>query len=92
MPARCERNEEQRAAWREEIARRDPQQFVFVVESGTHTSRPRLYGWAPHDERATCSVPRNHGKNTTLVAALTPGGLQAPRTIEGAMDTAAFER
>jgi transposase len=36
-------------------------------------------------------VPRNHGKNTTLVAALTPAGLQAPWTIEGAMDTAAFE-
>jgi transposase len=37
-------------------------------------------------------VPRNHGKNTTLVAALTPDGLHAPWTIEGAMDTAAFER
>jgi transposase len=37
-------------------------------------------------------VPRNHGKNTTLVAALTPHGLQAPWTIEGAMDTPAFER
>jgi transposase len=37
-------------------------------------------------------VPRNHGKHTTLVAALTPEGLQAPWTIEGAMDTAAFER
>jgi transposase len=37
-------------------------------------------------------VPRNHGKNTTLVAALTSDGLQAPWTIEGAMDTAAFER
>ncbi len=37
-------------------------------------------------------MPRNHGKNTTLVAALTPDGLQAPWTIEGAMDTAAFER
>ncbi len=52
----------------------------------------RLYGWAPHDQRATGSVPRNHGKNTTLVAALTPHGLQAPWTIEGAIDTAAFER
>jgi transposase len=38
------------------------------------------------------AVPRNHGKNTTLVAALTPAGLQAPWTIEGAIDTAAFER
>ena len=37
-------------------------------------------------------MPRNHGKNTTLVAALTPDGLQAPWTIEGAMETAAFER
>jgi transposase len=52
----------------------------------------RLFGWAPHDQRATGSVPRNHGKNTTLVAVLTPDGVQAPWTIEGAMDTAAFER
>ncbi len=37
-------------------------------------------------------MPRNHGKNTTLVAALAPEGLQAPWTIEGAMDTPAFER
>jgi transposase len=66
--------------------------LVFVDESGTHTALTRLYGWAPHDQRATGSVPRNHGKNTTLVAALTPAGLQAPWTIEGAMDTAAFER
>jgi transposase len=74
------------------MAQRDPEQFVFVDESGTHTSLTRLYGWAPHDRRAVGSVPRNHGQNTTLVAALTPEGLQAPWTIEGAMDTAAFER
>jgi transposase len=36
-------------------------------------------------------VPRNHGKNTTLVAALAPDGLQVPWMIEGAMDTATFE-
>jgi transposase len=36
-------------------------------------------------------VPRNHGKNTTLVAALTPDGLQEPWMIEGAMDTATFD-
>jgi transposase len=35
-------------------------------------------------------VPRNHGKNTTLVAALTPDGLHEPWMIEGAMDTEAF--
>lgn len=50
----------------------------------------RLYGWAPHDQRATGSVPRNHGKNTTLVAALTPDGLRVPWLIEGAMNTETF--
>jgi len=63
-----------------------------VDESGTHTSLTRLYGWAPHDHRATGSVPRNHGKNTTLVAALTPDGLQEPwLLVEGAMNTETFE-
>jgi transposase len=36
-------------------------------------------------------VPRNHGKNTTLVAALAPDGLQVPWMIEGAMNTESFE-
>jgi transposase len=64
----------------------------LVDDSGTHTALTRLYAWAPHDQRATGSVPRHHGQNTTLLAALTPGGLRAPWTLEGAMDTAAFER
>jgi len=51
----------------------------------------RLYGWAPHDRRATGSVPRNHGRNTTLVTALTPDGLREPWLLEGAMNTETFE-
>jgi len=39
-------------------------------------------------------MPRNHGKNTTLVAtlvaALTPEGLRVPWLIEGAMNTPTF--
>jgi transposase len=62
----------------------------LVDESGTPTSLTRRDGWAPHHQRATGSVPRNHGKNTPLVVALTPDGLQAPGMIEGAMDTATF--
>jgi transposase len=88
--AASERDEPARRAWREAAAQLDPEQFVFVDESGTNISLTRLYGWAPHDRRATGSVPRNHGKNTTLVAALTPDGLQVPWMIEGAMDTATF--
>jgi transposase len=50
-----------------------------------------VYGWAAHDRRATGAVPRNHGKNLTLVAALRPDGVHEPWLIEGAMDTATFE-
>jgi len=89
--AASERDAEARAAWREAAAQLDPAQFVFVDESGTHTALTRLYGWAPHDRRATGSAPRNHGKSLTLVAALTPDGLQTPWLIAGAMDTATFE-
>jgi transposase len=89
--AASERDEVERAAWRAAVATHDPQQFVFVDESSTHTSLTRLYGWAPHDQRAKGSAPRNHGKNTTLVAALTPDGLQEPwLLVEGAMTTASF--
>jgi transposase len=35
-------------------------------------------------------VPRNHGKNTVLVVALTPDDLQAPWLTEGAMNTETF--
>jgi transposase len=89
--AASERNAAERAAWRAAVATRDPQQFVFLDETSTHTSLTRLYGWAPHDQRATGSVPRNHGKNTTLVAVLTPDGLHEPWMIEGAMNTETFE-
>lgn len=88
--AASERDEAARTAWRAAAAQLDPQQFVFVDESGTNITLTRLYGWAPHDQRATGSVPRNHGKNTTLVAALAPDGLQMPWLIEGAMDTVTF--
>lgn len=77
--------------WRAEVADLDPQCLVFVDESSTHTAFTRLYGWAPHDQRANGQVPRNHGKNQTFVAALTWHGIQAPWVVEGAMDTMAFE-
>jgi hypothetical protein len=35
-------------------------------------------------------VPRNRGKHTTLVAALTPDGLRVPWMFEGAMDATTF--
>lgn len=65
---------------------------MFIDERSTHTSLTRLYGWAPHDQRARGHVPRNHGKNTTFIAALTWQGVQASWALEGAVDSRAFER
>jgi transposase len=85
-----ERDEAARAAWRTQLSQVDVHRLVFVDESGTHTSLARLFAWAMRGQRATARVPRNHGKNTTLVAALAWDGIQAPWAVEGAMDGAAF--
>lgn len=45
----------------------------------------------PQGERAYGSVPRNYGKNTTLLASLSLTGMGAAMILEGAVDTVAFE-
>jgi transposase len=79
-----------RAAWRQETASLDPAQFVFVDETSTSIALTRRYGRAPRGVRARGHVPRNHGRPTTLIAALSPTGLGAAMTLEGAANTAAF--
>jgi len=52
----------------------------------------RLYARAPRGKRAYGKVPRNRGKNTTLIAAITlEGAIGTSMTIEGATDSEAFE-
>lgn len=61
--------------------------LVFVDETQTHLSLTRRYARAPRGERAVGTVPRNWGSSTTLVAALSPAGLGAALTLQGAVDT-----
>jgi transposase len=87
-----ERDEEVRGLWRWLASRFDPRRLVFVDESGFHTSMTRLYARAPRGERAYGKVPRNRGKNTTLIAAITlEGAMGESVAIEGATDAEAFE-
>ena len=52
----------------------------------------RLRARAPKGERAWGKVPRNRGKNTTLIAAITlEGGMGESVAIEGATDAEVFE-
>lgn len=65
---------------------------MFVDESGFNTSMTRLRARAPKGKRAYGKVPRNRGKNTTLIAAITlEGAMGESMTLEGATDAKAFE-
>jgi transposase len=79
-----------RAAWWETVADVPSEQLVFVDETGTHTRMTPLYARAPRGQRVYGHVPRNHTRNTTLVAALMLTGLDAPMVLDGAMDREAF--
>src|ERR687898_648604 len=91
-PVASERDEEARGLWRWLASRFEARRLVFVDESGFHTSMTRLRARAPKGKRAYGKVPRNRGKNTTLIAAITlQGAMGAPMTVEGGTDSAAFE-
>jgi len=65
---------------------------VFIDESGFHTSMTRLRARAPKGERAYGKVPRNRGKNQTLIASITlQGAMGASLSIEGSTDAELFE-
>ena len=71
-----ERDEFLRTAWRVTVAAQiDPKRLVFVDEMGSNTSLHSHYAWSKRGERAYCSVPRNRGKNTTLLASMSVEGM-----------------
>lgn len=71
--------------------RMEPERFVFVDEMGANTSLSVLRVWSRRGERAYCSVPRNRGPNTTLLASMSIKGMGPCLAVEGATTTAIFE-
>ncbi len=65
--------------------------MVFVDECGTHTSLAPLYAWAPRGERAYSKVPRNRGKNTTLLVSMTLEGIGPCLAVTGSTTGEVFE-
>jgi transposase len=80
-----------RALWRMEVGRIDPGRLVFVDEMGTHTSLAPVYAYAPIGERAFFEIPRNRGKNTTLLTSLHREGMGPSMAVEGATTSRVFE-
>ena len=81
-----ERNEAQRTAWWIETQAFDPRRLVFVDESGANLSLTPRYGRAPRGQRVVGVVPRNHGPNVTLFAAMGVAGITAAMTMTGPAD------
>ena len=87
-----ERDEWLRAAWRVLISQEvNSKRLVFVVEMGTNTSLSPLRAWSAVGQRAHCSVPRNRGRNTTLLASMSAEGMGPSLAVEGATTRAVFE-
>src|SRR5215210_4916798 len=89
-----ERDEWLRAAWRALVAGEagvDAARLVFVDEMGANTSLSPIHAWSRRGERARCSVPRNRGKNTTLLASMTLSGMGSCLAVVGGTTKEVFE-
>ena len=79
-----------REEWFEGQLDLDPSKLVFIDETAVSTNMTRRFGWARRGERCRMSVPFGHWKTKTLVAALRWDRIDAPLTIDGALDGASF--
>ncbi len=86
-----ERDEWLRLLWRSTVGTLDGRRLVFVDEMGAHTSFAPLYAYAPRGKRASFKVPRNKGKNTTLVASIGQEGMGPSMAVQGSMTREVFE-
>lgn len=63
----------------------------FLDEAGSNLAMTRLYGRGTPGARVVETVPQNYGENITMLASLTLSGIEAPMTINGAVDGAVFK-
>jgi len=89
--AASERKEVERNRWRAYTKELDASKFVFIDESGSNIALTRLYARAPKGKRARGSIPRNRGKNMTLMASLSLRGMGEALIVDGAANTELFE-
>ena len=66
--------------------------MVFLDESGSNIALTRLSARAPKGKRARGSLPRNRGKNMTLMASLTLRGMGEALILDGAAGSGISEK
>jgi transposase len=79
-----------REEWRASQPDLNPEQLVFIDETGAKTNMARLYGRAPRGRRLVASAPHGHWMTTTFVAALRCDAITAPCVFDGPMNGACF--
>ncbi len=86
-----ERVQRRRIEYRAEVAGELFSKLKFLDEAGSNLAMTRLYGRGAKGERVIETVPQNYGENITMLASLTLSGIEAPMTINGAVDGAVFK-
>ena len=79
-----------RRAFIEAIQEEDVARFKFVDETSVNLTYTRRYGRAPGGQRVDQAVPLHNGPNVTVIAALTPQGLEAVMELDGAVNATSF--
>ena len=79
-----------RAAFLEALQTEDVTCFKFVDETSTNLTYCRRYARAEGGQRAHQATPLHGGPNVTLIAALTPDGLGALMSVDGAVNGEVF--
>lgn len=74
----------------EALQHEDVTRFKFVDETSVNLTYTRRYGRAAGGRRVDQAVPLHNGPNVTVVAALTPQGVEAVMQLDGAVNTASF--
>ena len=74
----------------ETVPEEDFTRLIFVDETSTTLTYYRRYGLAPDGQRLHQAVPLHGGPSVTLIAALTPDGLGALLSVNGAVNGAIF--
>ena len=79
-----------RQRYRRKIRRYPVKRLKFIDETGVNIAMTRRYGRARKGQRVVDAVPKNFGRNVTILGALSCQGLDAVMTVDGATDTAVF--
>jgi transposase len=87
-----ERKEEERKQWQAKAQKTDRRKFIFLDECGSNIALTRLYARAPKGKRAYGSIPRNRGKNVTLLTCLSLQGIGESLIVDGAVNAELFEK